>query len=111
MANYNNVEQMMDSFDILADIPFTMMKVKKLQQIATNLEGVNKILNNQLKKIDETWKGNSAEAMKDKLTQAKSTNEMLIDDLNQVASKIKTICENIYNEDMASVQRIESMGK
>jgi len=111
MSNVNSVEQMMDSFDILADLPFTLKKVEELKWVASNLDGVDKIINNQIKKIEETWQGNAANAMKDRLTQASNTNKMLVDEINGVANRIKTVVENVYEADMASVQSIQNMGK
>lgn len=111
MANYNSVEELMDNFDILVDLPFTLAKVKELQQIANNIEGTDKIIKNQIKRIEETWKGNSSAAMIERLSQANATNRMLVDELQDVARRIKTIVEGINDADMASVQRSQNIGK
>lgn len=111
MSNMNDFEAAYENFEILVDIPFTMQKVDKLQRISQELIDFNGMLKKQMKRMDGCWKGNSAEAMKERLNQALSTNQMLSDELEQVANKIKMICENVYEADMNSVQRIQNIGK
>lgn len=111
MSSINILGQAINTLDIVLDYPSTMLKVKKLRNIAADLEDVNKTLNKQLQKMDGAWKGTAADAMREKISQAQATNRTLTEQLNQVAREIETISTNIYNEDMASIHRIQNMDK
>lgn len=105
------MNEIIDTFDILMDAPFTLAKAKKLKQIASDLEGINKDIGNQISLIEGCWKGQSSDAMKEKLSSAKNYNKQIIGDLNEVSDRITRIVNNILDADNAAVQRIKSMDK
>ncbi len=97
---------MSDMFDICINYPEVMNQAKRLKRLAEQCEDLKRQSQNQAKQIEGCWSGKAADSLKAKLEQLDKFNKNIVNDLNDVATRMETIANEIKLADQESIVRI-----
>ncbi len=86
----------------------TIRQALELEDIASGIKKIgNSKMTNSLSKVSKNWTGGNADAYTKKGNKLNGKVEKSSNDINMAASTLKSMAQNIYNAEMASLREIQ----